>query len=163
MLYEVITRLKAEGIPVTTGEFLDFLKVVDHYTTHRKVWIDLDELYRFSRACMVKDVKYFDSFDLVFSEIFGEKGALKPELKQDLLDWLNQIFDNPNKLPSSLIPPDQLWEEFKNDSRNKAGNITEETSGSEPEDPLHSDTEEKIRKGSGWEGNREIVPRFFKH
>ncbi|EMN89831.1 hypothetical protein LEP1GSC043_3230 [Leptospira weilii str. Ecochallenge] len=106
-------RLKAEGIPVTTGEFLDFLKVVDHYTTYQKAWIDLSELYRFSRACMVKDIKYFDSFDLVFSEIFGEKGALKPELKRDLLDWLNHIFDNPNKLPPSLIPPDQLWEEFK--------------------------------------------------
>ncbi|EMG11134.1 hypothetical protein LEP1GSC151_3221 [Leptospira interrogans serovar Grippotyphosa str. LT2186] len=78
---------------------------------------------------MVKDIKYFDAFDLVFSEIFGERGALKPELKQELFNWLNEIFDNPNKLPPSLIPPDQLLEELKKGSKNKKENITEEISG----------------------------------
>ncbi|AOP34043.1 VWA containing CoxE family protein [Leptospira tipperaryensis] len=107
-------RLKSQGIPVTTGEFLDFLKVVDHYTTNQKAWITVDELYSFSRTCMVKDIKYFDAFDLVFSEIFGEKGALRPEFKQELLDWLTRIFENPNgPPPPSLISPDQLFEELK--------------------------------------------------
>ncbi|MDV6235061.1 VWA containing CoxE family protein [Leptospira ellisii] len=153
-------RLKAEGVPVTTGEFLDFLKVVDHYTTNKKAWIDLNELYRFSRACMVKDVKYFDAFDLVFSEVFGEKGALNLPLRDELMQWLENIFKNQNPLPPSLIPPEQLLDELKKrleeqKGEHHGGRKWVGTGGSSPFG--HSGTNPEGVRVGGDGGNRSAV------
>ena len=49
-------------MPVSTKELLDLLEGLKQ----RIAFADMDDFYYFSRACMVKDEKYFDRFDRAF-------------------------------------------------------------------------------------------------
>ncbi|TGK04137.1 VWA containing CoxE family protein [Leptospira langatensis] len=120
MFFTFFYRLKASGIPLSTVELLDFLKAVD-VLSRPKTFLSVNEFYRISRLCLVKDVKYYDAFDLVFTELFGERGILRESLRQELQDWLSQIFENPNKLPPGIIPPEELWKEFLDRLQNQKG------------------------------------------
>ncbi|PJZ69456.1 VWA containing CoxE family protein [Leptospira perolatii] len=120
MFFPLFYRLKSEGIPLSTVELLDFLKAVD-VLTQGKPFLSLKEFYTVARLCLVKDVRYYDAFDLVFTELFGEKGILTEQLRKELMDWLSTVYENPNKLPPGMVPPDELWEEFLNRMRKQKG------------------------------------------
>lgn len=120
MFFPFFYKLKAAGLPVSTIELLDFLKAVDGLTGY-KPYLSLEEFYRVSRLCLVKDLRHYDTFDQVFSELFGDRGVMRDSLRQEILEWLSKIFENPNKLPPSLIPPEKLWEEFLDRLKNQKG------------------------------------------
>ncbi|TGJ99204.1 VWA containing CoxE family protein [Leptospira semungkisensis] len=120
MFFTFFYRLKASGIPLSTVELLDFLKAVDALSKP-KAYLSVNEFYRVSRLCLVKDVRYYDAFDQVFTELFGERGILRDSIRKEILDWLSQIFDNPNKLPPGIIPPEELWKEFLDRLENQKG------------------------------------------
>ena len=64
-------KLKKSGIPVSIREYLDFISGLDKGVTQ----LDTNMFYYFARSSLVKDERYFDRFDRVFSEFF--EGALK--------------------------------------------------------------------------------------
>ena len=53
----------------------------------------MNEFYSISRNCLVKDVKYYDDFDLIFAEVFkgqiGEDNEMKPLLEE----WLKKAIE----------------------------------------------------------------------
>ena len=70
MFVDFFLQLRDARIPVTIREYLTFLEAIDKGVAQA----DIDQLYFLSRACLVKDERWFDTFDLVFENFF--KGAM---------------------------------------------------------------------------------------
>lgn len=82
-------RLRGQGLKVGTGEFLDFLKVLDH-KTKQNGFLSIENLYRVGRLCLVKDVKHFDSYDIVFGECFGNLSYSSEKTMSLVEEWLEK-------------------------------------------------------------------------
>lgn len=115
MLINFFYGLRDAGVPVTTRELLDLLEGL----SQRVVFADIDQFYYFSRACMVKDEKYFDRFDRAFGLHFKELEALD-DIIEALIpdDWLRSEFlknlsDEEKAKIESLGGLEKLIEEFK--------------------------------------------------
>ncbi len=70
MFVDFFYQLRDARIPVTIREFLTFLEALDKGVSQGSI----DEFYYLSRASLVKDERFFDTFDLVFENFF--KGAM---------------------------------------------------------------------------------------
>ena len=70
MFVQFFYNLKEARIPVTIREFLTFLDALDKGVARANI----DEFYYLARAALVKDERFFDTFDLVFENFF--KGAM---------------------------------------------------------------------------------------
>tara|TARA_B100000161_G_scaffold146520_1_gene104235 strand:- start:299 stop:1492 length:1194 start_codon:yes stop_codon:yes gene_type:complete len=70
MFVQLFYNLKEARIPVTIREFLTFLEALDKGVAQANI----DEFYYLARAALVKDERFFDTFDLVFENFF--KGAM---------------------------------------------------------------------------------------
>ena len=70
MFVQFFYDLREARIPVTIREYLTFLEALDKGVARA----DIDEFYYLSRAALVKDERFFDTFDLVFENFF--KGAM---------------------------------------------------------------------------------------
>ena len=114
MLIEFFLKLKAGGVPVSVREFLTLLEAL-----HKEVVSgSVDDFYYLSRACLVKDEKYFDRFDRVFGAYF--KGVLDVEGIAALIpeEWLKKLAeknltDEEKKLVEALGGWDKLMETLK--------------------------------------------------
>ncbi len=85
--------MRAEGLPVSTGEYLSLL---DGMSKQLGVY-DLNHFYNFSRLCLIKDESLYDQFDQVFQHYWAGKEKLFDDtLKQIPDEWLKL------KDPSSL-------------------------------------------------------------
>lgn len=79
--------LRKKGIPVSTIEFLDFIKVLDTIT-YQESYLTIDQLYRIGRSCLVKDIKFYDFYDIAFGEIFGSITNGKNINWNQIYEWL---------------------------------------------------------------------------
>ena len=70
MFVEFFYQLREARIPVTIREYLTLLEALDRQVVDGGV----EEFYFLSRAALVKDERWFDTFDLVFENFF--KGAM---------------------------------------------------------------------------------------
>ena len=70
MFVDFFYQLRDARIPVTIREFLTFLEALEKGVAQGSI----DEFYYLSRAALVKDERWFDTFDLVFENFF--KGAM---------------------------------------------------------------------------------------
>lgn len=70
MFVDFFYQLRDARIPVTLREFLTFLEALEKGVAQGSV----EEFYYLSRATLVKDERWFDTFDLVFENFF--KGAM---------------------------------------------------------------------------------------
>ena len=70
MFVQFFYNLREARIPVTIREFLTFLEALDKGVARANI----DEFYYLARAALVKDERFFDTFDLVFENFF--KGAM---------------------------------------------------------------------------------------
>ena len=66
MLINFFFTLRKYKIPVTIRELVDLLAALKH----RLVFAHMDDFYILSRACLVKDEKNYDKFDLAFAAYF---------------------------------------------------------------------------------------------
>jgi len=66
MFIDFFFRVKEVKIPVTIREWLMLVEAMDK----NLVMYSIDDFYYLSRACLVKDEKYFDRFDRVFGAYF---------------------------------------------------------------------------------------------
>ena len=89
MLINFFHGLRDGGVPVTTRELLDLIEGLKQHVAFG----GMDEFYYFSRACLVKDEKYFDRFDRAFGLHFKELEALD-DIIEALIpdDWLRSEF-----------------------------------------------------------------------
>ena len=70
MFVDFFYQLRDARIPVTIREFLTFLEALEKGVAQGSI----DEFYYLSRSALVKDERWFDTFDLVFENFF--KGAM---------------------------------------------------------------------------------------
>jgi len=139
MLINFFHGLRDAGVPVTTRELLDLMEGLKQNIA----FCDIDEFYYFSRACLVKDEKYFDRFDRAFGLHFKELEALDDIIAALIPDdWLRAEFmkdltEEEKAKIESLGGLEKLIEEFKKrleeqKDRHEGGNKWIGTGGTSP-------------------------------
>ncbi len=139
MLINFFHGLRDAGIPVTTRELLDLLEGLKRHLVVGSV----DQFYYFSRACLVKDEKYFDRFDKAFGAHFRDLEGLDDIIEAMIPDdWLRNEFmkelsEEDKAKIESLGGLETLIEEFKKrlaeqEKRHEGGNKWIGTGGTSP-------------------------------
>jgi uncharacterized protein len=88
MLVRFFFELRGGGVPVTIPEFLMLLEAL----RKRVASISALDFYHLARACLVKDEKHYDRFDLVFAQVFAGAEALFERILAELpAQWLKAL------------------------------------------------------------------------
>jgi uncharacterized protein with von Willebrand factor type A (vWA) domain len=83
MFLAFFTALRRHKIPVSLTEWMLFMQAL----SEGLIAPSLARFYTLARALLVKDVSYYDAYDLAFQEVF--RGIETPEeILQELLAWL---------------------------------------------------------------------------
>jgi len=87
MLIEFFLKLKQGGVPVSIKEFLVLLQGFEK----QLIFGSVEDFYHLARTCLVKDEKYFDRYDRVFSAYF--KGIVDADAIQAQIpeEWLRKL------------------------------------------------------------------------
>ncbi|MHA1791000.1 MAG: vWA domain-containing protein [Promethearchaeota archaeon] len=93
MFIDFFYLLRDIGIPVSITEWLTLMDALDKGLDNQS----LLDFYYLSRSILIKDIKYYDHFDQVFSFYFKSM-ELPEKIRQKLLEWL----ENPVKNFSGL-------------------------------------------------------------
>jgi uncharacterized protein with von Willebrand factor type A (vWA) domain len=139
MLVNFFYALKNTGVPVSIKELLVLLEALQQHLAFGSI----DDFYVLSRACLVKDEKYFDRFDQAFSRYFKDMQTVDDVIAAMLPDeWLQKEFekylsDEEKKQIQSLGGLEKLIEEFKKrlaeqKERHEGGNKWIGTGGTSP-------------------------------
>ena len=139
MFIGFLHQLKGAGVPVSIREYLDFISGLDSGIVN----LDTNSFYNFARVSLVKDERYFDRFDRIFSEFF--EGAIKKgeemlgKIPEDWIkDALQKNLSNEDKEKiKSLGGWDKLLETLKErleeqKKRHQGGNKWIGTGGTSP-------------------------------
>ncbi|GIX42438.1 MAG: hypothetical protein KatS3mg129_2171 [Leptospiraceae bacterium] len=113
MFIDFFYLLRKEGIPVSTIEFLDLLKVLLELHKQKEI-ITLERFYIISRSILIKDTKYYHKFHQVFKEYFKEHINIDIQLIEKILEeWLNEqkAFNN-NLKNAPYFDKEELFKEF---------------------------------------------------
>jgi uncharacterized protein with von Willebrand factor type A (vWA) domain len=137
MLVDFFLHLRDRQLPVSTKEFLTLLEAMQAGLSNHNI----DDFYVLSRACLIKDEKHYDRFDLAFGEYFKGVAAL-PGLADEIPeDWLKYIssryLSEEAKAALEKMGLDKLLEEFRKrleeqKGRHQGGNKWVGTGGSSP-------------------------------
>ncbi|MAO91657.1 MAG: VWA domain-containing protein [Rhodospirillaceae bacterium] len=108
-------KLKSAGVPVSLREYLSVLEGLSQDICGRET----EQFYYFARAALVKDERYLDRFDRVFSEVF--QGVLSeggPEAMALPTEWLmklaeKHLTDEEKAMVEALGGFDNLMETLK--------------------------------------------------
>ena len=137
MLIDFFLHLRDKQLPVSTREFLTLLEALQAGLSNYSI----DDFYVLSRACLVKDEKHYDRFDLAFGEYFKGIEALPGVADAIPEDWLKYIssryLSEEAKAALERMGLDKLLEEFKKrleeqKGRHQGGNKWIGTGGSSP-------------------------------
>ncbi len=114
MLIEFFLKLRLGGVPASIKEFLMLIEALEKQVAFGSV----DEFYHLARACLVKDEKFFDRYDLVFAAYF--KGVVGIDAAAAVIpeDWLRKLVEKnlteeEKKLIQSLGGWEKLMEALK--------------------------------------------------
>lgn len=132
MFTAFLYRLRAEGVPVATGEWLTLLGAL-----RDGLAADVDGFYRLGRALLCRTEADFDAFDLAFADTF--RGAvLDPELREKLEGWLaDAVARTSDELVDPGLTDQELWEQLlerlaEQKERHDGGNHWVGTGGTSP-------------------------------
>jgi len=139
MLIEFFYRLKKSSIPVTLGEYLSMLEGLNQHIAGFSV----EEFYYFSRLCLVKDERFFDRYDQLFSEYISGKQSLFNDVIGELPEeWLRKqaelsLSEQERAEVEALGGWEKLMETLKKrlqeqDDRHQGGNKWVGTAGRSP-------------------------------
>ena len=112
MLLGFFTQLRAAKIPVTLREYLTLLEGLDKDLAARSV----EDFYYLSRSCLVKDERFLDRFDRVFSSHFKAitKSGDAFEDTDIPKEWLEKLaerhLDPKEREAIKALGWDKLWE-----------------------------------------------------
>lgn len=91
MFANLFFALRAAQVPVSLKEYLTLLQA----TKAGLAAVSVDEFYYLSRACLVKDERHLDRFDVVFGKVFkGDEGIGGADPSMDAQipdDWLRRL------------------------------------------------------------------------
>ncbi|MCB9662544.1 MAG: VWA containing CoxE family protein [Alphaproteobacteria bacterium] len=132
MFTAFLYRLRAEGVPVGTSEWLALLRgLAEGLAT------DLDGLYRLGRALLCRTEADYDAFDIAFADTF-RGAALDPAVREKLESWLADAVErSSDELVDPAFSDAQLWEELlkrlaEQTERHDGGNHWVGTGGTSP-------------------------------
>jgi len=87
MFIRFFQDLRRAGVPVTLKEFLTLLEAMEKGIAD----YDVEHFYFLARACLVKDERHIDRFDLVFKHVFAGMEDIPLEIEDLPEAWLRQI------------------------------------------------------------------------
>ncbi len=139
MLVNFFYALRHAGVPVSIKELLVLLEALQQHLAFGSI----DDFYVLARACLVKDEKYFDRFDVAFARYFKDIQTLEDIIEALIPDeWLRQEFEKhlteeEKQQIQSLGGLEKLIEEFKKrleeqKERHAGGNKWIGTGGTSP-------------------------------
>ena len=134
---ELLFGLRGAGLPVGLTEWMTLMRALRSGVVRP----ELLDFYRVTRALLIKNEAQFDTYDQVFSAVFGD-AEMPTVLADELLGWL----ENPAALPElsaeqiealESLPLDKLRELFEQrlreqDERHDGGNRWIGTGGTSP-------------------------------
>ncbi|HEY5790817.1 MAG TPA: VWA domain-containing protein [Gammaproteobacteria bacterium] len=115
MLVDFFGHLRHAGVPVSLREFLDLLAALEA----RVVSCNVDDFYGLARACLVKDERLYDRFDLAFGSYFeGLELAGEALLEADIPEsWLREQlqrhFSDEERAKLEQLGFDELLQKFR--------------------------------------------------
>jgi len=87
VLIDLLFRLRGAGVPVSITEYLAALDGLNQGVVNSSV----DEFYLFARLALIKDERYFDRFDRIFSEYITGVEQVFAEVFGDIPEeWLRR-------------------------------------------------------------------------
>jgi len=139
MLINFFYLLKKSGLPVSIKELLVLLDALEK----RLAFCDINEFYQLARLCLIKDEKYFDKYDRVFSAYFKDlekfEDILEALIPEDWLraEFMKNLSDEEKEKIESLGGLEKLLEAFKErleeqKERHAGGNKWVGTGGTSP-------------------------------
>lgn len=140
MFIDFFYRLKLKKIPVSTSELVDLLKAVEFFSKENGFLI-IAEFYRIARDCLVKEIKYYDEFDICFAECFKSQISSSNEISNLIDEWLKkaiekELSEEQKNIASKLSEDDvlqKLLERLKEQKeRHDGGNKWVGTKGTSP-------------------------------
>lgn len=140
MFLDFFYTLRAQGIPCSTSEYLDFINALEKINRDRD-FLSTDQLYLLGRSCLVKDIKFYDKYDVAFAICFKDVVSENNNLKQLLEDWLKKTVENElseeRKQKALQLPNSELIKELQKrleeqKERHDTGNKWIGTGGTSP-------------------------------
>ena len=87
MLTELFYNLKKAQIPVSVTEYLTLLGAMEQHLAGYSI----DSFYYLARASLIKDERFFDRFDQIFSDYIKGKESIFDEVIGEIpLEWLQK-------------------------------------------------------------------------
>src|SRR5580658_139499 len=88
MLVKFFLLLRSAGVPATITELMTLLEALQKGLGHASA----ERFYHLARTCLIKDERYYDRFDRVFSAHFKGAEELFAALARELpADWLKKM------------------------------------------------------------------------
>lgn len=116
MFQDFFFKLKSKNIPVSTTELIDLLKVINFHSSNEGS-MTLKQLYFIGRSCLVKDIKYYDDYDIIFAGTFGNLNLQEEELKSLMAEWLKMAVENQisedQKMKAMNLSSDEVFSELE--------------------------------------------------
>jgi uncharacterized protein with von Willebrand factor type A (vWA) domain len=115
VLTELFYNLRKAQIPVSITEYLMLLSALDHHLAGYSV----DSFYYLARSALVKDERFFDRFDTIFTDYVSGRESVFDEIVGEVpLEWLKQqkelnLSDEEKALIESLGGWDKLMETLR--------------------------------------------------
>ncbi|MCB1158621.1 MAG: hypothetical protein KDK45_14050 [Leptospiraceae bacterium] len=140
MFTDFFFKIRKRKVPVSTGELLDLLKAIRGITEERGP-LSLEEFYYISRSCLIKDLKYYDHFDIAFAETFKSLEVTDEVFRNKLMEWLNKAIKKELSEKQKQDAPNMSYEELLNElekrlqeqkERHDGGNYWIGTGGTSP-------------------------------
>jgi uncharacterized protein len=140
MFLDFFYLLRGEGVPCTTSEYLDLLKAMEGLQDSGEHF-NAEKFYLLARSCLVKDIKYYDKYDVAFAKAFKDLIESDSKFNQLLSDWLKNAvakkLSQQRKDNALKIPPANLLKELKKrleeqKKRHDTGNKWIGTGGTSP-------------------------------
>lgn len=140
MFLDFFYTLRANKVPVSTREYLDLLQVL-HKLSLKNEEVTINKFYSLSRSVMIKDLKYYDAFDISFSQCFKNLISDENLFKDQLNEWLQNALNNKlsqDRMEQALkLPPEDLIKELEKrlkeqKERHDGGNHWIGTGGTSP-------------------------------
>lgn len=139
MFVDFFFQLRQARIPTTIREFLVMLEGMEKGVAGASV----DDFYYLARTTLVKDEKYFDTFDMVFANFFrgamnATEGLFDAEIPDEWLQNLaERVFDEEELAKLKSLGFDELMEELakrlqEQQGRHQGGNRWIGTGGTSP-------------------------------
>ncbi len=115
MFLDFFYTLRDYKVPVSTREYLDLISVLNSYSEGNES-IDPERFYQVARSVLIKDTKYYDSYDLAYTNCFKDvvsAGDFKDKLNEWLQNALEKELSEERKKQAMNLPSEELMKELQ--------------------------------------------------